>query len=82
LSPNPGRDGLNRTRPKVYWTRLWDAPVRCIGPVVSLWDPLVRCIRPACGWWNLVVGIKFANLNGHIDGHLDMTRRSIAEVSV
>jgi hypothetical protein len=37
-------------------------------------------VGPGCqvGWWNRAVRLKFTNLNGHID----MTRRRIAEVSV
>jgi hypothetical protein len=37
-------------------------------------------VGPGClvGWWDLAIRLKFTNLNGHID----MTRRRIAEVLV
>jgi hypothetical protein len=61
-----------------YGTRyqgwLWDPPI-------SQWDPPVSSIVPTygtysqIGWWDLAMMVKFANLNGHIDNHIDMTHR-------
>jgi hypothetical protein len=48
---------------------------------LSSGDPHVRSIVPTCGTcsqislWDPVVRLKFANLNGHIDSHMDMTHR-------
>jgi hypothetical protein len=90
LVPGPARAG-SRTRqfwdpPGMIMgpaVRLIVGPARagCGTCPLSSMDPHVRSIVSTCGTcsqislWDLVVRLKFANLNGHINSHMDMTRR-------
>jgi hypothetical protein len=68
----------------------WDPPARSIACGTRLWNLLSGSVGGTwlsdwlvgpdyqVGWWNRAVRLKFTNLNGHID----MTHRRIAEVSV
>jgi hypothetical protein len=68
----------------VGWTHQWDDWL--VGPACQVnWTCCGthckgRLVGPRChvGWWELNFRMKFANL----DGHIDMTRRSIAEVLI